>query len=53
MYIAGDPSPYGKISRATFIGMSMQKHVMRFRGQRGFEVWQDFKEIWYIHTRVS
>ena len=41
-YIAGDPLPRSKISRAVFIGMSMQKHAVRFQGQ-----W-DFEEIWYI-----
>ena len=42
MYIAGDPLPRSEISRMVFIGMSMQKHTVRFRGR-----W-DFEEIWYI-----
>ena len=49
-YIAGDPLPCGEISRAAFIGMSMQKHVARFRRQRDFKVWWDFKEIRYAET---
>ena len=46
-YIAGDPLPYSEISRAAFIGMSMQKHAARFWGRRNFEVRRDFKEIRY------
>ena len=46
-YTAGNPLPCGEISRVVFIGMSMQKHVVRFRGQQDFEVRRDFKEIWY------
>ena len=32
-YIAVDPLPCGEISRAAFIGKSLQKHAARFRGQ--------------------
>ena len=39
MYIAVDPLPCSEISRAAFIGKSLQKHVATFRGQRDFEVW--------------
>ena len=29
-------------------GMSWQEHAATFRGWRGFEVLQNFKEIWYV-----
>ena len=45
MYIAVDPLPFGEISRAAFIGKSLQKHVATYRGRQGFEVRQDFEEI--------
>ena len=32
-----DPLPYGKISRAAFIGMSWQKCVAAFPGWQGFQ----------------
>ena len=51
-YIAGDPLPCGYISRAAFIGMSLQKHVARFRGQRDIKVRQDFEEIQYTQTHT-
>ena len=37
MYIADDPLPCGEISMAAFIGMSVQKHAARFRGQQDFK----------------
>ena len=45
-YIAVDPLPCGEISRAAFIGMSIQKHAARFQGRR------DFEEIRYVHLQV-
>ena len=46
-YIIVNPVPCGAISRAAFIGMNWLKYVARFRGQRNFEVRQDFEEIRY------
>ena len=48
-YIAVDPLPFSEISRAVFIGKSLQKHVATFQGRRDFEVRRDFEEIQYIN----
>ena len=45
--VAVDPLPCGEISTAAFIGTSWQIDVATFRGQRDFEVRQDFEEIRY------
>ena len=41
-YTAADILSCGEVSRATFIGMSWQKHAATFRG------WQNFEEIRYM-----
>ena len=49
-YIAGDPLPYGEISRVAFIGMRSEK---LFRGWWDFEVRRDFEEIRYFKLMIS
>ena len=50
MYIAGDPLPCGEISR---VADELQKTCGDISRWRDFDVWQDFEEIQYLHTKQT
>ena len=50
MYIPGDPLPCSEISRAAIIGLSLQKHAVRFQGQRDFEEGEILRKYGNLHA---
>ena len=49
-YIAGDPLPCGEISRAAD---ELQKTCGEISRRQDFDVWRDFEEIRYLHTKQT
>ena len=50
MYIPGDPLPCSEISRVAIIGLSLQKHAVRFQGQRDFEEGEILRKYGNLHV---